>query len=445
MPESREQLIETAVRPLAYNAELKLAAAELLDKTLPESPDGAEETVRRWNTVDDRKSRLHWRTGLIVLTLLMAGMLIAQGCAHLFQQRNAFSTLTGRSLLVPSIPLPSPAREGLTPEQMLIFHVDSGEESKLGSATELLALHPDNPVYFAKFVEAHRSAKGTFPADMLEKAERIDPGNSWYLYLAATEAVDASVEKKPQTAAARAAKAPPEWDIRNRAKLDKAMDLLHRARTLPFCEDRKSAMVKQQIPLLAQDTNTRRISAYGYLAGMTAGDIIRLRKISEAIAAKATLLATDGDAEGLRELAADTDAMILKMLNGEPSTLIAGLIYKANIGITSLALANAADQLGMTSEATRYRKIRAASERIRDTSKRKPLVVDGLELKMKGSFVAAATIPSVYRQVEDPPEILDKDLEPGRMIDHELLSMVCAIAFFFLLGIFLTLAWAYRF
>ncbi|RYD27653.1 MAG: hypothetical protein EOP87_20850, partial [Verrucomicrobiaceae bacterium] len=187
------------------------------------------------------------------------------------------------------------------------------------------------------------------------------------------------------------------------------------------------------------------MGGYAYLAGMTSNDLISLRKMAEAIAAKAALLASEGDAEGLRELAADTDSMILKMLDGEPCTLVGALVYKITVSMTSQALANAADKLGMEKEAARYRQIHAGSERIRDTSKRKPLVVDGLELKMKASLTPGLTIPAVYRQVEHPPEVSDKDLEPGRMMDHELLSIICAIAAFFLLGTFLAAVWAYRF
>lgn len=444
MPEVRDRLIETAVRPFADNAEVKLAAAEMLEGIVPQPVEGGEDVVRRWDELDERKPRFRWRTAFLIAALLVSGAIVAEMTFWTFNYRRAFNALAGITMVSTTASAFPPTRKEPTEEEKLILLVD-GSASRTVSAKALWDLHPESPVYFAKHAEAHLSEHGKLPADFLADARRIDPSNAWYFYVAAAQEADGSIEKKPRTAAAKVPRTPPQWEIRDREKLDRSLALLRQARDLATCQDHKRELVARQVALLKQDTQLRRLISSGYLAGITVRDLISLRKLADAISAKAALLAAERDADGLRELMADADAMARKTANAEPSTMVAGLVYRVINAAPALALADAAGKLGLDEDAARYRKIYDEFERIREARNKIELSVDGLEFQMKSGFIPGLTIPMVHRQVENPPPITEADLKPGRLTDHELVSMLCAVGVFFLLGACSVLVWANRF
>lgn len=68
-----------------------------------------------------------------------------------------------------------------------------------------------------------------------------------------------------------------------------------------------------------------------------------------------------------------------------------------------------------------------------------------MEFRRKSGYIAAMITPLVRRQVANPPAITAADVKPGRLMDHEDASMVCAVITYFLLGICLAFVWAFRF
>jgi hypothetical protein len=444
MDGSRTQLIEAAVRPLSDNAEMKLAAADLLDSMLTHAPVRAEETVSRWETMDRRNFRRWWTPTLLIVVLVVSGWILTRSTYFAININRAFGLLSGSVSTSGDAPTKA-GRPDLTADEKLLLYGDESQPSKSGKAKTLWDRHPDNPVYFAKYTEAYLSENGRLSQDFLAEARRIDPSNAYFIYVAAGVEAKDSVKKKPRTAAAKATKEAPEWEILNRKRLDRSLELIREARTLTKCQDYKYEFMRSQIPLLAQETHVQWLISTGFMANMTTSDAISMRKLGEAISAKAGLLANENDVTGLRELMKDADALVLKTTDSKPSTLVSGLVYRVNITTAFQGLADAAKKLGLNDEAHRYRTVYDELTQLRESHSKRGLTVDGTEFQLKSSLIAGLTLPMVSRQVAHPPVITDSDVKPGRLMDHEILSMACAVAVFLLLGVCLALVWASRF
>ncbi len=72
MSDPKTRLIQTAVRPLADDAEMQLAATHLLGKLVIPHPENAEQAIQRWDVVDAKKRKPVWRMALWVLLVAVS-------------------------------------------------------------------------------------------------------------------------------------------------------------------------------------------------------------------------------------------------------------------------------------------------------------------------------------------------------------------------------------
>lgn len=442
MPDPQQRLIEAATRPLADNAEMQLAATHLLGELTETNPASAEEAISRWEVLDSKKRKPVWRILLFSLLLIISATVLSIGAYSAINFRQAFLLVTGYSS---DAHLRKPGKSTLTEEEKLILYGDESQPSKAGKAKGLWDRHPENPAYFARYAEAYLSENKKLPEDFLLQARRIDPQNAWFLYIAAGVEAKDCVKKKTQSAKAKAAREAPEWEVLDQDRLERALRLVREARDLSFCNDYEFNLMREKIPLLAQGNQTERLISTGHLAGITANGLISTRRIGDTIAAKASLLAKDKNTAGFRELMADSDALSRKTLSIKPCTLVAGLVFRGNVSTSSQGLAAGARELGIHPEAERHQAIYDRLHEEREARKKRRLLIEGVEFQRKAGYLAGVVTPTVNRQVANPPAIPDAELRPGRLMDHEIASMLCAEAAFLLLGIFLVLVLAFRF
>ncbi len=444
MPDPKNHLIETAVRPLADDAEMKLAASQLLGELEKPDSEAAEKAIQRWNAVDAKKRWPICHVALYLILLVTSSTMLFREIKSLSAFRGAYVAL-GAMTPGPSYSLALPGKKTLTSDERLLLYGDKTKSSKAGQAKTLWDRHPENPAYFGEYAAAYLSDNSNLPPDFLDVSRRIDPMNAWFIYLAAgVEATDC-VKKKPQSSSAKAAHETPEWEILDQGRLDKAMELMREARDLPNCNDYKARMMKEKIPLLRQGNQVERLISMTYLAGMTAQDLIKLRMLGNAIAATAAVLADEKKIPEFQSLILDSEAFAKKMVSVEPSTLVAGLDCKVNISTAYKGLTTGAENLGLMDEVKKNQPIGEMNfQNVAAYKKRAPMI-DGIDFGQKSGFIAAITTPAVFRQVKNSPIITDADVKPGRLMEHEDLSMLCAIGAFLILGLMFVFVWAFRF
>jgi hypothetical protein len=451
MDDLQDRLIQAAIRPLGADEETKLAATQLLGEMIQPDGAGAEQAIARWDAVDQKKRKPVWRMVLLPLVATWSALVLALSFTHIMGFIGAYQSLgiIGSSN-VPKVNNQKPGRKNLTVEERLILYGDEERHTKADKAKGIWDRHPNSAAYFSQYVEAYLSENGKLPTDFLITARRLDPQNAWFTYVAAGVAAKDCIKTKPQSSKAKAAREPKKWEILDQKRFDQkrfdqVLALIHEARTQPSCDDYKFALMREKIPLLEQGNTTESLASISYFAAMTASDLITMRKLGEVIATKAALLALAKKPTEFRELMADAGWLSRKTLSMEPSTLVAGLVFRGSASDSSQGLASGAKELGIHPEAENYQAIYDRMNEAREANRNRELLVDGVELQRKSNFFASLSLPMVSRQVSHPPEITDADLKPSRLIEHEQASIVFSIGIFLLLGICLAAAWAYRF
>ncbi|MEO7101118.1 MAG: hypothetical protein ABI162_17315 [Luteolibacter sp.] len=425
MPDSPTRLIETAVRPLADDAEMKLAGSHLLSELVKPDPEGAEKAIQRWDAVDAKKSRPVWRILLFSMLVIASAVIWTDGVKAVVNRGSMFGSPI--SDIFYSDPGQSDGRiaPSLTTEQRLVLYGDSTKTSKSDKVKALWDSDPTNAAYFAEYAASYLSEHSTLPPDFLEVARRIDPQNAWFTYIAAGVKAKDSVKRRNQSKAENAANKTPEWDVLDETKIAEALNLLRQARDQPKCVSYEMEVLRQQLQLLPGRTPPEVMRQVVFICGRTSSLEISIRMLADVIAAKAWMDGETNNPSNLRELLTESDDFLQKRTSSEVGSLLGELINTVAASGTISNLSPSADKLGFAEESARLRKIldRVQELKVRKASnKRSPnadMVYD------KGSELAGMFGTSASSFLKNPPVLTDEELRPGRLIDHEVLSRIC--------------------
>lgn len=445
MTHPTEPLIETAVRPFADNAEMQLAATRLLGE-ITESNDGnAPEAIKRWDAVDSRKRKPVWRIVLFTVMAMVSAIMLVDVTRDMLPYVRMYSSLTSFIPSGPAIRYQQQFEARLSTSQKLLLFGDSSRPTKAGRMKALWDSEPENPAYFGEYAKAYLSERDTLPPDFLETARRIDPHNSWFTYLAAAVECKGSIEKRKQSKTSKDAGEARTWDIRDKAKLDRTLALLHEARSQPECRNYTKELTRQRIDFLPRDNPTDNLHSITYLAGGSSTDILYIRNLMDGIGAKGWTLGEEADATGLQGLIEDSDAFVTALAGVEVSTMIEVIVFKVCAAGTSKELGAAAAKLGLAADAARLTETHRrfeAHKLARDSRKPTP---DRVGPAANGALLASLTLPMVARQMETPPPLTDDDVKPGRLADHELFARTSCIGAWIILLVILCGTAGYRY
>ncbi len=446
MEKTKARLIETAVRPLEDNAEMKAATTHLLDGLVAPDPIGAEEAIARWNIVDNKKRRRVWQWLLFSVWVIVSAVIWTDGVKAVVKRQKLF----GSSITDIFYSDPGPSSEKgtrkLTDGQRLLLYEDSPMGSKSEQAKALWDSDPTNPAYFAEYVNVYLSENGgTLPPDFLETARRIDPKNAWFTYVAAGVKAKDAVKKKKRSDAEIAASKTPEWDILDPTKLADALAILRQARDQPQCEGYEMELLRQKLHLLPGRTPPEVMRQFLFVLGRTSGGEINMRALVDVITAQAWADGENNDLPGLRDLLLDADGFLQKRTSSEVGSLLSELINQVSASVILSNLSPAADKLGFTEESGRLKDIFGRVQELKTRKESKKRSPSRDLLYEKGSELAGMFGTSASPTLKNPPILTDEELRPGRLIDHEVLSRACCYITWITLMVAMGVAAAFRF
>lgn len=256
--ETRGRLIDTAVRPLADNAELQLAAVALLEEAVGKPVGNADEVIARWEEVDANKTRPWMKWGFIAVLVALSAwawtVAAREGitCWRLSQVSDAYRYMpddyaADLQNLENCIPWELGRRE-----RLLLFG-DTSKDSLTEGMKGLWDSEPENPAFFMEYVLAHWMDHRCPPTGFLETARRLDPQNSWPTYFAAAANFSSAVKAEQQSSADRDAWIPSKWVVRDQAKLDELLALIHQAAAQPEFDTYQVGMLRLRMPLVPMD------------------------------------------------------------------------------------------------------------------------------------------------------------------------------------------------
>lgn len=436
MGETSTPLIEAAVQSLSDNAEMEMAARSLLAGKVTDSKKGGEQAIARWQAIDLRGGR-RWSAGLV---WLVAVVIFGAMMAVEFREIRCLLSWIGQ-LTIPTEE-PETLRKiaaTLNERDRLLLFGDLSMPSKSGQTKALWRSEPDNPIYFAEYARAFISENQKLPPDFLTIAQRIDPENAWFTYLAAAAEVKGTMKGSRGLGKKVAGKftyaSPKTWQIRDQKKFEHALDLLSEARSQPKFNGYCCELRLKRSPLISQKTMQDQVDSFNILANSSVSSSITVREASDVIAAQAMILAETKDLAGYTRLASEADHF-LKGLSGEAdSSLVDGLVAISVAKVISENLGYTAGKLDLPGEAQRWDAVFSRLKQREDAQTSRKLMVDGkaVAARERMGIIFGGSFEMLARLVEKQPTLRDEELKPVRLLAHEVTSLLSACALVILL------------
>ncbi|MFD0895489.1 hypothetical protein KBB96_19860 [Luteolibacter ambystomatis] len=443
-----ERFLNILARPFSDNAELQIHVRRAMEERMTSTttdPEAWDAPAAALDAGNQHPWRRRWRWGLWLTVLLVSlACLLPMAREIYFYKRlgadpfNAIRIYGGyfnEDYLQQQLP------ESLSPEQRLIL---CGETAR-GAAGRWEALwkkFPDRPAYYAQYAHAYASERSDLPKDFLATAERIDPDNAWFPMFAAAVKSTGVVKSRKQSRAQSDAHVPREWDVSDEPRLAECLELLHRAATLPRFDAYATELAGEKLAVLPPATDTAERLRNLNFASHGSGGMLSLPALSRAVAAKAWLLANQGDKEAFQHLMVDWTRLMRQQAGSDDRTL-AGLIALANLTATLPNLADGAERLGLSAEASRLQEANRMAWAVSDSRRTRAAVATDKMIEAAvanhGSMILGQMLPVWARLVKNAPVPTDAELKPGRMIDHTIFHRIlCASVFpvvFFIAGV----------
>jgi hypothetical protein len=442
-PHIEDPLIEAAVRPLADNAEMRLAAAGYLEGIRCCQPEQEREAIAVW-TKATRPSWLNWRMVLGALMLVFSVFVAVTEWGDVLKYYQ-WSASVRKGLYAPPPDFSDRVFSKLDSEQRLLVFGDPGAKDPSGRREVMWRKYPENPAYFSEYAGTYLRERNELVPGYFDEIRKIDPNNAWFLYFAAIERAKGavfSVDPKPGASGAMAS-----WWIKDQKRLEDALRLIREAGALPECESYAAENLSSRLAVLPNEDFMDNMESVSVLAAGLTTQSIHLMHVQSAIHAQAARQVDNRDAEGFRLLSNDAEALLRSICNQRTATLIEQVIHFGFVKMMSKEFAKSAGQLGLTVESEKWRGINERAQKLLSLRKSKQFTVDGSvadPVKVTGRFFGTA-IESLAQQSAEGPVLTDELLQPGRTMDHEILSRGYAYALWILTGVLLLLVVLFRF
>ena len=447
MTHSQDRLIEAAARPFSDNAELRTSAVALLENCVTGSENEYEPAIARWNALDRKKRRPVWKTLLFAGLIIISALMLTDATKVLLQYENMISTMDGSIDFFHNSPkiTEEEVAANLTAEETRLLFGDLSKSTAVQRAKARWDSDPENPAYFAAYVNAYLAELSKLPPDFLQTARRIDPENAWFTYVAAGVRAKEAVKHRPQSKEDKAANVPPEWDVLDMAAFNDSLALLKEARSQPKCETYYSKLLRDQMKLLPTNTPAEVVFALAYRFEESPDAEPRLRDLSSVIAAKAWLCGEENDQAAFQDLLVDANGFLRKRADSEVESIIGELI---NTNIAFGIVTNAspvADKFGLADESARLGEaLKIVNLRKALQQSRKPIANFDM-IYSHGGQMASLTALYNFRHLQNPPLLTMQDVNPGRLMDHETLAWTGSYFAWAALILGMALAAAFRF
>lgn len=442
-PHIEDPLIEAAVRPLADNAEMRLAAAGYLEGIRCHQPEQEREAIAVW-TRATRAGWLNWRMALWAVMVVLSVYVAVTEWGNVLRYHQ-WSASVRKGLYEPPPDFSDRVFSKLNSEQRLLVFGDQGAKDPSGRREVMCRKYPENPAYFSEYAGAYLRERNELVPGYFDEIRKIDPNNAWFLYLAAIERAKGavlSVDPKPGASGAMAS-----WRIKDQKRLEDALRLIREAGALPECESYAAEILSSRLAVLPNKDFMDNMESVSVLAADLSTQSIHLMHVQSAIHAQVARQVDTRDAEGFRLLSNDAEAFLRSICNQRTATLIEQVIHFGFVKIMSKEFAKSAGQLGLTAESEKWIGINERAQKLSELRKAKQFTVDGSvadPVKVTGRFFGRA-VESVAQQPAEGPVLTDELLQPGRTMDHEILSRGYAYALWILTGFLLLLVVMFRF
>ena len=453
--DAEERFIAAAVAPLGDNAEMQLMAEgelrSMLEGTEPKLTATSLEVAagnleraqsRRWGQV-----ALYCLTAVASVAMLIPVWRDYQRLEvarwHVFAMTDPVGALPAMPFVkTPSKKLPGIFGEFSTDEIALLF----GDLSKIGESDQfkvLADLDPENAGFHAEYGRHHCSRSKPLPMNYLATADRLDPDNAWFRYLAAGIAARDGVgeqSRRPKRGAGTTKVVP--FQIWKRKALDEAILLLEEAARLPDYQPYRRELLAKRLAIFppGDDVLGRKL-ARDYFFDLQIGGLRIHSEMAQAVSVRAYELAMAGDSAGFQRLVNAWEVFCRRSLEAEPVTWMEPFFTGHSLRIAAEHLAAAAKDLGLQEEEARYARIQQTFEERRAAVK----ATYKNDWDRKRGGMERWQFVNRFNSVANPPPIPDVDLSAACRAEHAMLARLLSAAVWLLFLVAATMAALVRF
>ncbi len=425
MPDPSERFIEAATRSLGDNAELQLMAAQELRAAISAMPEGAggDSLEEAAANLENGRSAGRWKVILYAMTALVAILAAIPVARDYMRLRLAiyglFAMTDHEAVALPGLPLDEHAGSRVpeiigdfSPSERLLLFGDLSKADQPDRFKALWNSEPDNPAYFAEFARACVE-RGSLPPDFLRTADRLDPQNAWFRYLAAGVAARGAVEETGARYLIRKRGGNhSKYRITDPVGVAEAMKLLAEAARMPRSDSYEESLLLRRLEILpAGDDVLGRKLTKSYLEMVPPGSRWINRHITQAVAARSEELAAAGNSREFLTLVESWEAFVRRLIEAGGSSL--------TIFWPSGDLKAAAKALGLERQEARFAGLVKAMESRKSASVARRS--HAVPLGEKGG-ASAYEVRFARMTIDDPPALTAGDLKPGRMAEHAMLQ-----------------------
>ncbi len=440
-------LIDSITQPFADNMEMKLSATQILEQTFDPDHPSVQQMLARLEAQDKKKFPALAKMVLWIVAMTVLGFAI-------YENSTFIRSIIDAGLIARfDVSKPRPLPNGLTKQDQLLIGDPSFDE--LRQKILLLESDPSNPAYFIEYAGAYLSEHDQLPPDFLETAARIDPDNSFYFYWAAGEIGGDAVEKVSRSSGVpryvdgvklRPLPMEKQYTINDQAAYEEALALLKKASELPKLESYEIMMLKARMRSIPKvHTFAEYIRAANIQFGSPAIGIINTMNAADVMNARAEELSKNGDKQNFLSLADQRDAFLAGWAHRQNGFLVHELAYRAIAASTAVNFQASAERLELTELANGYRKQNDEFVALRDFCDLQDDENAEKFLRQRGSYLSSLSLSQVSRRAQNPPPLLDSDLKPLRMVEHELLGGVGLVSVALILLFAILFIFLYRF
>lgn len=416
LPESHP-LIEKVTEPLAANAERRMAAQAILAENFEAGHPAVAVLGARLATAPKPKSRAAWAVAAWACAALALGIALHR------QMPDARIMGFWRGMFSFGDTEPFPLPPGLSEKERLLLR------EEVDSKRRLHLLVPGNPAYYAEYAQEIANERRKLPDDFLEKAAGVAPENAMFTYWAAGQIGGDAVEKIRKGGSASrfqkgvrlsALPTEAEYTIKDAAAYAESLVLLEKAAALPGYETYVNRMMAERISLVPKGTFADYTRALAVIYGTSAAGVISQRKVVDVMCARAEELSKAGRKEEFLSLVKQREAFLAGMGRNPDMYLVGELVYSVCVSGTATNFHAAAERLGLADLAGTYRKQRDAIMEDKDFRDIRRAGDETSIPEGRASALTHLTLPMVTAQVRNPPPLGDAELEPLRMVEHEM-------------------------
>jgi hypothetical protein len=433
-----ERFIEAAVRMLGDNAEMQVVAERelraMVENAEPEIPATSLEVAA--GNLERSRSRRWGQVALYCLTAVASvAMLIPvwRDYRRLEVARWHVFAMSDPAGALPAMPFANRSGEKLpgifgefSAEEVALLFGDTTRIGDIDQFKVLTDLDPESAAFYAEYAKHHCRRGNPLPKDYLAAAERLDPDNSWFRYLAAGIAARDGVGQRSLQfkRGVGVAKVVPFQILKPKA-LDEAIRLLEEAARLPTYQPYRRKLLAERLAVLppGDDVLGRKL-ARDYLFELQTEGSGMPSEIAQAVSVRACELAKAGDPEGFLRLVNAWEVFCRRSLETEPVTWMEPFFIGHSLRIAAEHLATAAKDLGLQEEEARYARIQQTFEARRAAVK----ATYKNEWDRKRGGMERWQFVNRFNSVANPPPIPDADLRAASRAEHAMLGRLLSVA-----------------